>query len=219
MKRSKYSIAARAFRLNIKSNYNMSWTDEMDDLLREGKEVPYKSKESCKTRCRELDINHPIYRPTHFWSNQEDNILKEYYPLEGREVYKRLPGRTMTSCRARASWLGLIVVTHWWSPEEDNIIKENYPKYGCNNREWMKLIKSHSESEILGRAKTLGIKSEAKQDMTYCSKKIMCVETAEIFISIAQASMKKKISKSHICKCLKGKVKTAGGYHWKYVEE
>lgn len=214
-----WEVTKKVRELGLKSNYNMSWTDEMDDLLREGKEVPYKSKESCKARCRELDINHPIYRPTHFWSAEEDNILKEYYPLEGREVYKRLPGRNRASCGTRASKLGLVVATHWWSPEDDAIIRENYPKYGRNNRGWMKKIVNHTESEILGRATTLGLKSEAKQDMTYCSKKVMCVETGKIYDSIAQAYRLTHISSSSIRTCLKGKKETAGGYHWRYVDE
>lgn len=46
---------------------------------------------------------------------------------------------------------------------------------------------------------------------------IICIETMETFESISSASQKMKISKSSICNCLKGRAKTAGGYHWKYA--
>lgn len=46
-------------------------------------------------------------------------------------------------------------------------------------------------------------------------KKVLCIETNELFESIKQAQEKYKTKNiSAVCK---GKRKTAGGYHWKYV--
>ena len=50
-------------------------------------------------------------------------------------------------------------------------------------------------------------------------KKVICVETKEIFNSISEASRLKKVCASEICKCCKDNTKTASGYHWRYAEE
>lgn len=47
-------------------------------------------------------------------------------------------------------------------------------------------------------------------------KKVICVETGEIFCSIKEAEKNKKTS--NISACCRGIHKTAGGYHWKYYE-
>lgn len=49
------------------------------------------------------------------------------------------------------------------------------------------------------------------------AKKVICIETKEIFNSISEAGRIKKVDISDITKVCKGKQQTAGGYHWKYV--
>ena len=49
------------------------------------------------------------------------------------------------------------------------------------------------------------------------AKKVLCVETGQVFDCIADAE--KWLGKSGICSCLKGRQKTCGGFHWEYVEE
>lgn len=52
------------------------------------------------------------------------------------------------------------------------------------------------------------------------SKKVICVETGEIFNSILEASRSVgKKSSSLISACCRGKSKTAYGYHWEYYKE
>lgn len=53
--------------------------------------------------------------------------------------------------------------------------------------------------------------------VTTGNKGVVCVETGEIFSSIRQASKSSNVDFSNIAKCCKGKLKTAGGYHWQYV--
>ena len=53
--------------------------------------------------------------------------------------------------------------------------------------------------------------------VTTGNKGVVCVETGEIFSSIRQASKSSNVDFSNIAKCCKGKLKTAGGRHWKYV--
>ena len=50
-------------------------------------------------------------------------------------------------------------------------------------------------------------------------KPILCVETGEVYHSLQYAEEMTGINQSNICKCCKGKVKTAGGYHWRYVDK
>ncbi len=50
------------------------------------------------------------------------------------------------------------------------------------------------------------------------ARKVMCIETGEIFDYIKLTTRKYKISDSSISSCCKGKRKTAGGYHWEYVK-
>lgn len=49
------------------------------------------------------------------------------------------------------------------------------------------------------------------------SKKVLCVETGEIFESTMDAYRKTGIFHNNISKACNGKYKTTGGYHWKYV--
>lgn len=45
--------------------------------------------------------------PKRLWTPEEDQILKDYYAVEGYDCFKRIPQRTVKSCSARVSTLGL----------------------------------------------------------------------------------------------------------------
>jgi group I intron endonuclease len=49
-------------------------------------------------------------------------------------------------------------------------------------------------------------------------KSVYCVELDKVYRTAHEASKDLHIDFSSICKCAKGKVKRAGGYHWKYSE-
>lgn len=49
------------------------------------------------------------------------------------------------------------------------------------------------------------------------SKKVLCVETSEVFESVSEAQRKTGIFRSNISKACLGKFKTTGGYHWQYL--
>jgi group I intron endonuclease len=53
------------------------------------------------------------------------------------------------------------------------------------------------------------------------AKKVRCIETGEIFDYIKEAAEKKKVNRAHISQACMNQYgrKTAGGYHWEYVEE
>lgn len=49
------------------------------------------------------------------------------------------------------------------------------------------------------------------------SKKVLCIETGEVFESSSDVYRKTGINQSSISKVCLGKRKTSGGYHWKFV--
>ena len=51
------------------------------------------------------------------------------------------------------------------------------------------------------------------------SKSVYCVELDKIFPSIIAAECETGINRNSISKAAHGKLKTAGGYHWKYAKE
>ena len=55
------------------------------------------------------------------------------------------------------------------------------------------------------------------KEHTATSRKCMCIETQEIFHSLAEASRALKLSESKICSVCSGKRKTTGGLHFKYL--
>lgn len=51
------------------------------------------------------------------------------------------------------------------------------------------------------------------------SKKVYCIELDRIFLTINNACDFIKKDRSTLHLCLQGKLKTAGGYHWRYADE
>lgn len=58
---------------------------------------------------------------------------------------------------------------------------------------------------------------EAQKNRKDQSKKVLCVETGEIFESMAEAERKTGVNNHHISEVCRGKLKTTGGYHWKWL--
>ena len=59
----------------------------------------------------------------------------------------------------------------------------------------------------------------AKKCRSKKTRKVLCVDTGEVFDSALIASQAKNASASCISYCCKGKQRTAGGYHWEYVDK
>lgn len=51
------------------------------------------------------------------------------------------------------------------------------------------------------------------------AKKVLCVETGQVFDYIKDAEVKTGVNAKNIGACCNGKRKTAGGYHWMYLED
>lgn len=50
------------------------------------------------------------------------------------------------------------------------------------------------------------------------SKKVLCVETGELYISAMEAFRQTGVHQQHIIACCRGKFKTAKSLHWQYVD-
>ena len=48
------------------------------------------------------------------------------------------------------------------------------------------------------------------------SRRIVCVETGAIYPSLEEAAKENRTYRSNICAALQGRLKTAGGLHWRY---
>ena len=51
------------------------------------------------------------------------------------------------------------------------------------------------------------------------AKKVICIETNEVFDSITECAKAKNITLQAISNCLTGRSKTAASYHWTYYDE
>lgn len=62
-------------------------------------------------------------------------------------------------------------------------------------------------------AKSLTGRTLSKEQIQKMSKKVICLETGEIFSSTMEAERVKGVAHSSISKCCKGKANIAGGFH------
>lgn len=78
---------------------------------------------------------------------------------------------------------------------------------------------SHNE-KVRESAKKRELTEERRQILKENSmkkrRKIICVETEQIFDSVKEAE---EWCHGHVAQCLRGRTKTAGGYHWMYYDE
>ena len=89
---------------------------------------------------------------------------------------------------------------------------------GCHfnhSEETKQKISEHNSRHWLGKKRPPLSEKHKQQLITSKCLKVECVETGMIYNSVTDAM--KDTGASHISKCCKGKAKTSGGYHWRYV--
>ena len=91
------------------------------------------------------------------WTEEEDNILKEFFPTEGKDVADRLYGRTIAACQFRAYKLGLHRQQPHsrgkWLKGEDMLLRRWYPEMGIRVAillPWRSKPAIHNRANLLG---------------------------------------------------------------------
>ena len=104
------------------------------------------------------------------------------------------------------------LVADAYLPNQDNLPQVNHKDEDKSNNalpnlEWI----SPKDNTNYGTGKERSAKSR--------QKKVICIETQQIFDSVTKAAKAVNVSPSHISECCRGKLKTSGGYHWAYYED
>lgn len=88
------------------------------------------------------------------WTEPEKDILRKFYPSEGADVAKRIPGRTVAACRTQAKILGLAETLKRWTNEEDEILRKYFRDEGPDVA---KRLPGRTKQKCYRRAKKLGL--------------------------------------------------------------
>ena len=95
---------------------------------------------------------------------------------------------------------------------------ENHPMWGKHHSEETKrklseIKKGHKVSEETKQK----ISEKMKGSNNPRAKKVLCIETGQIFNTAKEAGVWVNRDYSSICKVCNGHLKTCGGYHWQYI--
>lgn len=106
-----------------------------------------------------------------------------------------------------------------WHPVKNGDLLPCHVTAGSGKKVWWLCSKGHEwEAYINNRNKGSGCPECAGDRNFSKNKKVLCVETGEMFNSMRAAAKKMNISNNAMASWSKGKTETAGGYHWKFVE-
>ena len=104
-----------------------------------------------------------------YWTEEGDDIVKRYYPIEKTAVFNRLPNRSKQACMIRARLLGVTSKNEntLWTDQEYEILKEYYPKVGGE----VSVMLNRSKHACITMAFKLGIKKKQRRKYEYVYKK------------------------------------------------
>ena len=110
------------------------------------------------------------------------------------------------------------IIAEEWISEKNKPLSIDAVSYKSGKKVWWKCKYCGFEWQATINDRSRGRKcpncSKKKR-----GKKIKCIETGEVFLSIKEATERKKLYTGAIGKCLRGQNKTAGGFHWELVDE
>lgn len=161
------------------------------------------------------------------WTSEEDNILIKFYSTEGAAISSRLPNRTDSAIENRRKALGLKFNNPiYWTPIQIQLLKSRYSEI-TSDEEFELLCKElgKSSAQVSGKANALNIKKSKLWKSNICkatngmSRRVLCLESGNIYTSAQEAQRITGCNSSHIIQCCKHKESTCGGYHWEYVKE
>lgn len=91
------------------------------------------------------------------WTEEEDSVIRQYYPAEGVSVSTRLPGRSPLACANRANALGVLRLSTAWLPFEDDIL---YTWYSVEGPDVCVRLPGRTRRAVTRRANKLGLQME-----------------------------------------------------------
>ena len=89
------------------------------------------------------------------WTEEELEIIKKYYAVDGKNIVNRLKDRSLPAIRVKAISLGLCKSHEKWTDEDINTLKEYYPIMGMKVSE---KLKNHSLGSIRMMASRYNLK-------------------------------------------------------------
>ena len=96
---------------------------------------------------------------------------------------------------------------------------EKHPLWGKHHSEETKeKLRQAALGRKLSQETKNKISNATKGEKNPRAKTVLCIETGQIFSTIKEAANLFNIDNSSICKVCNGKQKTAGGYHWQYLD-
>lgn len=151
------------------------------------------------------NFEHIVLEQNENWTQEELNKKEQEYILFFNSNNPKY-GYNITQGGSNISPNALPKALEW--------MKE-HPEFGkARAADMLKWQKEHPEEALQMRRINAKKASDARK------RKVQCVETQQVFESASAAARAiPKTSQSKICMVCRGQRSTAGGYHWKYVEE
>lgn len=137
---------------------------------------------------------------------------KRMKPNLNKQGYCRV---TLSNCEKTRKFFVHVLVINAFKKNVDNLsqinhIDENKQNNCLENLEYC----SASYNVNYGQGKWKATKKRTK----LLSKKVICIETGQVFENAKEASNNNESLRRHICDVCNGNRRTAGGFHWMYFK-
>ncbi len=131
------------------------------------------------------------------WTKEEDAILTNYWEMEGEDVIKRLPNRTLCAIYARATLLNVRYQINYWSTQDDQKLCTSYPIE--DKSKIMELFPNRSWASIQNRAAILGVKRVVRKGHTYYVDKLSSINPTINIVGEIERASSSVLVKCKIC--------------------
>ena len=139
---------------------------------------------------------------------------KSYIGITSQKVYKRWHPDHYISCKRFYA----AIQEFGWQNFSHKVLYEVDTKEEANRLEKEMIIQYKTTEAAFGYNISFGGIGGDNGGSEKQRKKVLCVETGVIYESIKEASRQTGIDNSGISKVCRGVRKTAGGYHWQYID-